>query len=97
MAEARGKAEWSQTSAMLAMTANVNRDPKKKRRPYTAEDFNPYAQGRRAKRRARPVGFDPRLKAIMVKKGVRCVTRKAKAKVKDVPSTEGKGSAPLDS
>ena len=41
MAEARGKAEWGRTSALLALTANMNRDPKKGQ-PFTPSDFNPY-------------------------------------------------------
>jgi len=40
MAEARVDAEWNHTSAILAMLANVNRDPKK-HGPYRPEDFHP--------------------------------------------------------
>jgi len=40
MAEGRVDAEWNHTSAILAMLANVNRDPKK-RGPYRPEDFHP--------------------------------------------------------
>jgi hypothetical protein len=40
MAEARVDAEWNHTSAVLAMLANVNRDPKK-HGPYHPEDFHP--------------------------------------------------------
>ncbi len=42
MAEAKAKDNWSHTSALLAMTANVNRDPKKSR-TFKLADFNPYA------------------------------------------------------
>ena len=40
MAEARVDAEWNHTSAVLAMLANVNRDPKK-HGPYRPEEFHP--------------------------------------------------------
>jgi len=40
MAEARVDAEWNHTSAVLAMLANVNRDPKKQSL-YHPEDFHP--------------------------------------------------------
>ena len=42
MAEARGRDNWAHTSAILALVANVNRDPKKTR-AYKPADFDPYA------------------------------------------------------
>lgn len=42
MAEARGREAWAHTSAVLALIANVNRDPKKTR-PYKPGDFDPYS------------------------------------------------------
>ncbi|HEV57107.1 MAG TPA: hypothetical protein ENN87_06365 [Phycisphaerales bacterium] len=42
MAEARGRDNWAHTSAILALIANVNRDPKKTR-PCKPADFDPYA------------------------------------------------------
>jgi hypothetical protein len=42
MAEARGRDNWAHTSAILALIANVNRDPKKTR-PYKPADFDPYS------------------------------------------------------
>ena len=45
MAEARERAAWSHTSAIMALIANVNRDPKKTR-PYKPDDFNPLARRR---------------------------------------------------
>ena len=42
MAEARGRDNWAHTSAILALIANVNRDPKKTR-AYKPADFDPYA------------------------------------------------------
>jgi hypothetical protein len=42
MAEGRGKAEWGRMSALLAMLANINRDPKKSS-PAKPTDFNPFS------------------------------------------------------
>jgi hypothetical protein len=42
MAEARARDNWAHTSAVLALIANVNRDPKKTR-PFKPADFDPYA------------------------------------------------------
>jgi hypothetical protein len=42
MAEARGRDNWAHTSAILALVANVNRDPKKTR-AYKPSDFDPYS------------------------------------------------------
>ena len=43
MAEARGRAAWAHTASLLAMLANVNRDPKRTR-PFQPADFDPYAE-----------------------------------------------------
>ena len=40
MAESRTRQSWSQTSAVLALVANVHRDPKKTW-PFKPADFNP--------------------------------------------------------
>ena len=42
MAEARASEAWNHTSAILAMIANANRDPKKSK-VFRPGDFNPYA------------------------------------------------------
>lgn len=42
MAEAHGREAWGRTSAVLALIANVNRDPKKTR-PFKPSDFDPYS------------------------------------------------------
>jgi len=47
MAEARGRDAWAHTSTLLAMIANVNRDPKKGR-AFKPADFDPHAQGGRS-------------------------------------------------
>ena len=46
MAESRGRDNWAHTSAVLALIANVNRDPKKGR-VFKPADFDPYAQAKR--------------------------------------------------
>jgi hypothetical protein len=42
MAQAASRQRWAHTSAVLALLANVNRDPKKAR-PFKPADFDPYA------------------------------------------------------
>lgn len=41
MARARIKEEWLHTSRILEMLANINRDPKRRRKPYSWKDFHP--------------------------------------------------------
>lgn len=43
MAEAKKRSDWERTSAILALTANCNRDPKKHPKAFDPEDFNPFA------------------------------------------------------
>jgi len=42
MAEACGRDEWARTTALMALIANVNRDPKRCR-AFRPSDFDPYA------------------------------------------------------
>lgn len=42
MAEARQASEWRRVAAMMALFANANRDPKRK--PFSPDDFDPYAR-----------------------------------------------------
>lgn len=42
MADARQKSEWGQTSSIISMIANVNRDPSKHPAPYKPMDFSPF-------------------------------------------------------
>ena len=51
MAEARSRENWAHTSSVLAMLANVNRDPKKTK-PFKPSDFDPYGN---ANKSAKPV------------------------------------------
>ena len=41
MADGRLMSEWSIATSSMALLANCNRDPKKKRTPYVAWDFMP--------------------------------------------------------
>ena len=43
MVAGRGKFEWSQTASLMALAANLVRDPKKGKAASPA-DFNPFAQ-----------------------------------------------------
>ncbi|GIW90210.1 MAG: hypothetical protein KatS3mg109_1016 [Pirellulaceae bacterium] len=61
MAEAKSQQMWAHTSCILAMIANVHRDPHKTR-PLRPDDFNPY----RSKARPAPkVGIEA-LKYVFV-------------------------------
>jgi hypothetical protein len=42
MAHARSREEWGRMSALKALVANVNRDPRKSR-TFKPSDFDPYA------------------------------------------------------
>jgi hypothetical protein len=42
MHDGRSKSAWGHTSAIMALIANVNRDPTKKSEPFRVSDFNPY-------------------------------------------------------
>ena len=43
MGEARSQQAWAHTSSVLAMLANLHRDPKKTR-TYKPDDFNPHVR-----------------------------------------------------
>lgn len=43
MAEGLGRERWAHTSIICTLIANAHRDPKK-HRPFTPDDFNPYAE-----------------------------------------------------
>lgn len=55
MAEARAQERWAHTASLMALVANCNRDPKKRRRPYTPDDFNPLARSRRRRTGGIPI------------------------------------------
>lgn len=50
MAEGRSIAAWWHTAALLAQAANQNRNPKKRRQPYSAEEFHPHFADRRQRK-----------------------------------------------
>jgi len=45
MAEGLGQERWGHTSALMALIANANRDPRKSK-TFKPDDFNPYARDR---------------------------------------------------
>jgi hypothetical protein len=46
MADSRRRVEWRQTASILAMLANLHRDPKRRSRPYEIDDFDPMRDDR---------------------------------------------------
>jgi hypothetical protein len=64
MAEARQSEQWNHTATVLAMLANVNRDPKKNR-AFKPGDFHPVEASKRSDQR--PIKGDIRmLKQVFV-------------------------------
>lgn len=53
MADGRQRSDWGRMSSLMALIANVNRDPKKKRQPYKPRDFDPW-QGEDGKKNKPP-------------------------------------------
>lgn len=51
MATARRRDAWDRTAAVMALIAEVNRDRKRRPRPYTPADFHPLPGPRPARRR----------------------------------------------
>ena len=47
MVDGRSYEDWQRTAAVMALIANVNRDPKKAR-PFKISDFHPMMQGKKA-------------------------------------------------
>jgi len=67
MAEARGRDAWGRTATVLALLANIHRDPKK-HRAFRPSDFNPYEARRKTgiPIKAKDIGL---LKKVFVAKG----------------------------
>jgi hypothetical protein len=42
MAEGRSQAAWNHTASMMALHANINRDRKRRSKPYKPEEFTPH-------------------------------------------------------
>jgi hypothetical protein len=58
MADARLDAAWDHTSLLLCQTANINRDLKKRRRPFTPAEFHLHRLSKRPQRRKRQVSVE---------------------------------------
>ncbi len=43
MAESRRQHDWNVASTIMALMAEMNRDRKRRRKPFRPDDFNPYA------------------------------------------------------
>jgi len=41
MWDGKNEFEWSQTSSIMCLMANINRDTKKRSKPFTPDDFKP--------------------------------------------------------
>jgi hypothetical protein len=65
MAEVRQADNWNHTAALLAMLANVNRDPKKGR-TFKPGDFHPVMTAKREKARPPLKGDIGMLKTVFV-------------------------------
>lgn len=42
MADAKRQHDWNIASSVMALTAEINRDRKRRRKPFNPDDFNPY-------------------------------------------------------
>ena len=41
MADARRRHDWNIASSVMALTAEINRDRRRRRKPFKPDDFNP--------------------------------------------------------
>lgn len=55
MADAKMDQDWNHTSEVLALIANANRDPKKRREPFTSDDFHPLREKKSKRGRGIPI------------------------------------------
>jgi hypothetical protein len=46
MAEAKRQHDWNVASTIMALMAEMNRDRKRRRKPFKPDDFNPYSEHR---------------------------------------------------
>ena len=63
MWEGRSEHQWDQTALLACLIANANRNPKKRRRPFAVEEFNPHT--RRNAPRPKGVKATPGLMAAL--------------------------------
>jgi hypothetical protein len=68
MAEARCREAWNHTSAMMALTANCHRDPKKNK-PFKPQQFHPYQERRRQQATHKPKVGVELLKQVFLNDG----------------------------
>lgn len=54
MAEGRAEAEWGRFAGLMALTANINRDPKKAK-PFKPSDFYPFRETKKQARQMAPL------------------------------------------
>lgn len=48
------KSQWSQTALIACILANSNRDPKRKPTPFKIEDFDPFHESSKNRRKRKP-------------------------------------------
>ena len=46
MADAKRQHDWNIASSVMALNAEINRDRKRRRKPFKPDDFNPYTANR---------------------------------------------------
>lgn len=63
MSRAKAREAWSHTAAVMALIANCNRDPKKRRQPWSPDDFHPLAK--RDRITGPPGPMDPDVKEML--------------------------------
>lgn len=54
MADGVREHDWAQTASIMCLIANVNRNPKTTKKPYTPQDFMPRFGARAKKKEVRP-------------------------------------------
>lgn len=54
MADGKERGAWSMTSAVMALIANCNRDPKAHPRPFSPDEFSPFGKPANRQRKAIP-------------------------------------------
>jgi len=55
MADGKLSSQWQQTATILSALCNPHRDTKRHPRPFTPDDFNPYARREKPKPKQHPI------------------------------------------
>jgi hypothetical protein len=63
MAEGKSERLWDHTAAVIATIAEVNRDRKKRSRPYTPAEFHPHVK---QKRKGRTISVEDLTRQILL-------------------------------